>query len=335
MHSHPNARLTQKSRLRLVNQHLQDRRPLAELAAEAGISFRCGYKWLARYRSGGAASLADRRSVRRTQRRTLDPQQQQQAVELRHQRLHLRHIARMLGAPFSTVARALNRLVLGRIRNLEPKPPVLRYERDHPVDLIHIDVKKLARFRKVGHRITGSRQQGRSAGFGYDRLHVAIDDATRLAYVEVLADEQQATAIDFLSQAVAWFNGQGVECRQVMSDNGPAYVSRCFDKACKALGLKHIRTRPYTPRTNGKAEGSSRPSAGNRPTGCRSRTQRNATSGCPATCRSITGSGSTLPSATGHLSSGLTSCSADQRGETQQLAECAETFKQTMGHESQ
>jgi transposase InsO family protein len=175
-------------------------------------------------------------------------------VELRHQRLHLRHIARLVSAPFSTVARALNRLGLGRLRNLEPKPPVQRYERERPGDLIHIDVKKLARFRKVGHRITGNRQQGRSAGVGYDRVHVAIDDATRLAYVEVLPDEQQGTAIGFLSRALAWFNGQGVECRQVMSDNGPAYISSRFAKACKALGLKHIRTRPYTPRTNGKAE---------------------------------------------------------------------------------
>ncbi len=158
MHSHPNARLTQKSRLRLVNQYLQDRRPLAELAAEAGISLRCAYKWLARYRSGGAVSLADRRSVRRTQRRTLDPQQLQQAVDLRHQRLHLSHIARLLVAPFSTVARVLNRLGQGRLRNLEPKPPIQRYERDRPGDLIHIDAKKLARFRKVGHRITGNRQ---------------------------------------------------------------------------------------------------------------------------------------------------------------------------------
>jgi transposase InsO family protein len=254
MHSHPNARLTQKSRLRLISQYLQDRRPLAELAAEAGISLRCAYKWLARYRSGGAASLADRRSVRRTQRRTLDPRHLQHAVELRHQRLHLRHISRLLAAPFSTVARALNRLGLGRLRNLEPKTPVQRYERQTPGDLIHIDVKKLARFRKVGHRITGNRQEGRSTGVGYDRVHVAIDDATRLAYVEVLADEQQATAIGFMTRAVAWFNGQGIECRQLMSDNGPAYVSRSFGKACSALGLKHIRTRPYTPRTNGKAE---------------------------------------------------------------------------------
>jgi len=254
MHSHPSARLTQKSRLRLVNQHLHDHRPLDELASKAGISLRCAYKWLARYRSGGEASLADRRSVRWTQRRTLDPQQLQHAVELRHQRLNLRHIARHLVAPFFTMARVLNRLGLGRLRNLEPKPPNQRYERHHPGDLIHIDVKKLARFRRVVHRITGNSQQGRCMGVGYDRVHVANDDATRVAYIEVLADEQQATAIGFMSLAMAWFNGQGVECRQVMSDNGPAYISRRFAKAYKVLSLKHIRTRPYKPRTNGKAE---------------------------------------------------------------------------------
>ena len=127
MHTHANARLTQKGRLRLVSQHLNDHRPLAELAAEAGISLRCAYKWLARYRSGGPASPADRRSVRRTQRRTLDPNGLQRAVELRQQRLHLRHIARLLAAPFSTVARTLSRLELGRLWNLEPKPVVQRY----------------------------------------------------------------------------------------------------------------------------------------------------------------------------------------------------------------
>jgi transposase len=159
MHSHPNARLTQKNRLRLINKHLQDRRPLAELAAEAGISLRCAYKWLARYRSGGAASLANRRSVRRSQGRTLAPQQQRHAVELRHQRLHLRHIARLLAAPFSTVARAVNRLGLGRLRNLDPKPPVQRYEREHPGDLIHIDAKNSPAFAKsaTASPVTGSR----------------------------------------------------------------------------------------------------------------------------------------------------------------------------------
>lgn len=235
MYTQANALLTQKGRLRLVSQHLNDHRPLAELAAEAGISLRCAYKWLARYRSGCPPSLADRRSVRRTQRRTLDPNRLQRALELRHQRLHLRHIARLLAAPFSAVARSLNRLGLGRLWNLEPKPVVQRYERQTPGVLIHIDVKKLARFRKVGHRITGNRQQGRSTGVGYDRVHVAIDDAARLAYGEVLADEQQATAIGFLSRSVAWFNGQGVECHMVMSDNGSAYISKAFAKAYSVL----------------------------------------------------------------------------------------------------
>ncbi len=200
------------------------------------------------------ASLADRRSARRTQRRTLDLQKLQQAVDLRHQRLHLRHIARLLAAPFSSVARALNRLGLGRLRSLEPKPPVQRYEWERPGDLLHIDVKTLARFRKVGHRITGDRQKGRSYRVGYDKVHVAIDDATRLAYVEVLEDEQKPTVIGFLTRALAWFNGQGIECRRVMNDNGPAYVSNAFGKACCTLGLRQIRTRPYTPRINGKAE---------------------------------------------------------------------------------
>jgi len=254
MPSHPNACLTQKGRLRLLTQHLEHGRSLAELAVENGISLRCAYRWLARYRSGGPTSLADRRSVRRIQRRTLNPQQLQHAADLRHQRLHLCHIARLLQAPFSTVARALSRLGLGRLRNLDSKPLVHRYEWERPGDLIHIDIKSLVRFRRVGHRITGDRQKGRSYGVGYNKVHVAVFFATRLAYVEVLADEQETTVIGFLSRAVAWFNSQGVECRRVMSDNGPAYISKAFAKACRALGVKRIRTWPYTPRTNGKAE---------------------------------------------------------------------------------
>jgi len=195
-----------------------------------------------------------------------------------------------------------------------------RYEREHPGDLFHIDIKSLARFRKVGHRITGDRQQGRSYGVGYDKVHVAVDDATRLAYVEVLADGQKPTVIGFLSRAVTWFNAQGVESRRVMSDNGPAYVSKAFAKAC--------RTRPYTPRTNGKAEryglrptaSTSRPCARNGPMPWSYRTPRSASAGCPATCRSLTGSGITQPWAGFHLSSGSLSCSAHEPGETQHLA---------------
>jgi len=254
MHSHPNARLTQRGRLRLVIQHLEEGRSLSELAAENGISLRCAYRWLARYRSGGVASLADRRSVRRTQRRTLDPQQLQHAVDLRHERCTLRRVARVLAAPLSTVGRVLKAIGLGRLTNLQPAEPVRRYQWAQPGDMIHVDTKQLARFERVGHRITGDRRLGSSRGAGYEKAHVAIDDATRLAYVEVLPDEKQATTVGFLLRAVAWFDSQGIRCKRVLSDNGSAYRSRPWREACSALGLTPKRTRPYTPRTNGKAE---------------------------------------------------------------------------------
>jgi hypothetical protein len=169
MPSHPNSRLTQQGHLRLVTEHLEHGRTLSELAAESGISLRGGYRWRARYLSGVPVSLADRRSGRRTQQRALVPQQLQQVVVLLHQRLHLRHIARLLRVPFFTLARVLSRLGLGRLRNLQPRPQVQRYEWERPGDLIHADVKSLARFRKAAHRITGNRQQGGSTGVGYDK----------------------------------------------------------------------------------------------------------------------------------------------------------------------
>ena len=254
MHTHPNARLTPLSRERLLRRHMDHGESLADLAAQAGISLRTAYKWLSRYRSGGHTSLADRRSVRRTQRRTLDPQQLQQAVDLRHQRCTLRRIAKAVGAPLSTVGRVMKALGLGRLRNLEPKVPVQRYQWEKPGDMIHVDTKQLARFERVGHRITGDRRQGTSRGAGYEKVHVAVDDATRLAYVEVLPDEQKATTVGFLARAVGWFSQQGITCRRVLSDNGSAYRSGAWRKACRALDLRPIRTKPYTPRTNGKAE---------------------------------------------------------------------------------
>jgi transposase InsO family protein len=253
MQSHPKARLTQNGRLRLVSQHQEHDRSLAELY-DNGTSLRCAYRRLASYRLGGSFSLADRRSMLCTQRWTLEPQQLQHALDLRHQRLHLRHIARPLQALFPTVARTFSHLGFGRLSNLEPKLPMQRYERERPGDLIQVDVKTLARFPKVGCRITVVRQKVRSYGAGYDKVHVAVDATTRLAYVEVLMDEQKPTFIGFFSRAIAWFNSQGIECRRVISDNGPAYVSKAFAKVCRTLALRHIRTRPYTHRTNGKAE---------------------------------------------------------------------------------
>jgi transposase len=225
MHRHPNARLTQNGRERLIRMHLDDGVPLKALAAEAGISLRSAYKWLARFRAGGVTALADRRSVRPTQRRTLDPQQLQQAVDLRHQHCTLRRISRALQAPLSTVGRVMNALGLGRLRNLEPKKPVQRYLWEQPGDMTHVDTKQLARFERVGHRITGDRRPGCSRGVGYEKVHVANDDATRLAYVEVLAGEMRATTVGFLARAVGWFCEQGITCRRILSDNGPAYRS--------------------------------------------------------------------------------------------------------------
>ena len=191
--------------------------------------------------------MADRRTVRRTHRRTLNPQQLQQAVDLRHQRLYLRYIARLMAAPFSIVARALITLGLGRLRNLEPKPPVQRYEWERPGNLLHIEVKTLGRFRKVGHRITDDRQKGRSYGDGYYKVHVAIDDATQLAYVEVMGDVQKPTVIGFLTRALAWFIGQGIQCRRVMSDNGPTYVSNALLRLTGPWGCAISEPSPTRP----------------------------------------------------------------------------------------
>ena len=155
--------------------------------------------------------------------------------------------------PISTVGIILRRLGLGRLAALEPKPAVVRYERQRPGELIHIDTKKLGRIAAVGHRITGDRRDT-TRGVGWEALHVCIDDATRLAYSEILADERKASAVGFLERALEWFAGHGVSVERVMTDNGSAYRSHAFRSAVVAAGLKHKRTRPYTPRTNGKAE---------------------------------------------------------------------------------
>ena len=244
MHTHPNARLTPLGRERLLRRYIDHGESLAFLATQVGISVRSAYKWLAHYRSGGAVALVDRRSVRRTQRWTLDPQQLQRAVDLRHERCTLRRVARVLAAPLSTVGRVLKALGLGRLKNLQPAEPVRRYQWARPGDMIHVDTKQLARFERVGHRITGDRRQGSSRGAGYEKARVAIDDATRLAYVEVLPDKKQATTVGFLLRAVAWFDGQGISGRRVLSDNGSAYRSKPWREACSALGLISKRTRP-------------------------------------------------------------------------------------------
>jgi transposase InsO family protein len=174
---------------------------------------------------------------------------------LRRQRMTGPQIARALALPVSTVGLALRRRGLGRLSALEERPPVLRYQRDRPGELIHIDAKKLGKIDGVGHRITGNRAGAhRSRGIGWEHLHVAVDDASRLAYTEILPDEKKESACAFLGRALRFFTAHGVSVERVMTDNGSAYRSHLFKALIAGHGLRHLRTRPYTPRTNGKAE---------------------------------------------------------------------------------
>ena len=222
-------------------------------ARASGISVRTAYKWIARYRAEGPLGLEDRASAPRGRPRRTCTRREQWIVRLRGQRLSGPAIAYRTGIARATVGNVLRRHGLGQLPPLEPKPPVHRYERARPGELVHIDTKALGRIVRIGHRITGDRRH-RVRGIGWDHVHVCIDDATRLAYVEVLPTPQQHDALGFLTRARAWFAARGVQIEAVMSDNGSAYRSRAFAALCTAEGLRHLRTRPYTPRTNGKAE---------------------------------------------------------------------------------
>jgi transposase InsO family protein len=252
MKVHKNARTTPQSRA-LIVRRINAGQTAVEVAAALGISLRTVRKWLARERTEGAAGLLDRSTRPKQSPTRLAQSKLEQAVALRLQRLTNQEIADQLRLPVSTLARHLARLGMGKLPPLHPPPPVVRYERDRPGELIHIDTKKLGRFQRLGHRIV-QRGQGRSVGAGWDYLHVCVDDASRLAYVEIQPDELKYTSIHFLIRAIRFFRDHGVTVEHVMTDNGNAYRSRSFAKVCRWLNLVHKRTRPYTPRTNGKAE---------------------------------------------------------------------------------
>jgi transposase InsO family protein len=194
----------------------------------------------------------DRSSRPHTGRRT-DAAVTARVLALRNERRTIQQIASLVSSSRSTVARICGAAGISRLRSLEPQPPIIRYERDNPGDLLHFDIKRLGRFDRVGHRITRERSHG-SAKQGWEFLHVAVDDASRVAYAEILADESGASASMFLRAAVAWFARLDVTVERVLTDNGSGYVSRQFGATCADLGIRHKRTRPYTPRTNGKVE---------------------------------------------------------------------------------
>jgi len=254
MDIHKNARLTPLGRERMVRMVVGGQTPQA-VSEAVGVCPRTVRKWVGRYEAEGLAGLQDRSS--RPQRlRQPTPQATIDRIEaLRRQRLTGQAIAAETGVSPATVTRVLKRLGLNRLSALEPAEPVRRYERDRPGELIHIDIKKLGKFNRVGHRITGDRTgQSNSRGVGWEFVHVCIDDASRVAFSRVMKTERKGCAIAFLNAAVAYYKSLGITVERVMTDNGSCYKSFAFRRACKRLGLRHIRTRPYTPRTNGKAE---------------------------------------------------------------------------------
>jgi transposase InsO family protein len=259
VNSHKNARLTAAGRAVLVRRVIEHGEPMSAVAEGMGVSERTVKKWVARYRLEGGAGLVDRSSRPHRSPRTLCRTKRRQILRLRRQRRSSLYIAQHLELPLSTVVLVQRRLGLNRLRRLDPPQPVVRYERARPGELLHLDVKKLGRIGCAGtrgRRVTGQRRQGyRQAGLGWEFLHVAIDDYSRVSYAELLPNEQQSSAVTFLARAAAWFHRHGVQrIERVMTDNGSAYVSHAFGAAVQALGARHLRTRPYTPRTNGKAE---------------------------------------------------------------------------------
>ncbi len=255
MDTHKNAPLTPKGREAMVRSVIEGGLSKAAAARQFNTTPKTVAKWVERFRAGGVDGLRDRSS------RPLSlPSQTAVATcavieALRRQRHTGKQIAAEVSVSAATVSRILRRLGLNRMRDLEPAEPVRRYEREHPGDLIHLDIKKLGRFDKIGHRITGDRTgQSNSRGVGWEYVHVCIDDNSRVAFSQILPDEKAVSAVAFLRAAVAYYKGLGVTVTRVMTDNGSCYKAFDFRDACTGQGLKHVRTKPYTPKTNGKAE---------------------------------------------------------------------------------
>jgi len=253
MKLHRNARTTPKARA-LIVQRVDDHGWSVEETAKAfGVSRRTVYKWRARYRAHGLNGLDDRSSVPRRSPRRTAADREARIVQLRGTRLTGQAIAQRVRVPRATVGAVLRRHGLGRLPAVTPPEPVRRYERARPGELLHVDIKSLGRIGQVGHRIHGDRRT-RIRGIGWEHVHVCVDDRSRVAYVELLPTLGYPDAVGFLERAVAWFAAHGVRAEQVLTDNGSAYLSHAWRAACARLGVRHKRTRPYRPRTNGKAE---------------------------------------------------------------------------------
>jgi transposase InsO family protein len=264
MKLHANAALSWTGRRRLCGLVVEDGWTVAAAAAALGVSIRCARKWVGRYRVAGVAGLRDRSSAPRLVANRTSPERVEAVVRLRRLRFTAAEIAETLGMALSTVSGILTRLGMGRLGRLGLEPPI-RYERSRPGELVHVDVKKLGRIvGGAGWRVRDRRQHynrtftdndgHRRTTVGYEYVHIAVDDYSRLAYAEVLTDEKAATAAAFLRRAVAHYRRYGIRVERVLTDNGSAYRGVAHALACRALGIRHSRTRPYRPQTNGKAE---------------------------------------------------------------------------------
>lgn len=254
MNSHKHARLTAKGRALLVSRVRDEGWSVAAASHAAGVSERTGFKWLARFKAEGPAGLTDRSSRPKRSPRALTVSEQGQLEALRRKRWPLWRIAAQAGRGIGTVSRCMKRLGLSRLKALEPPVPVVRYERGAAGELLHLDTKKLGRIDGVGHRITGDRTLNRNRGIGWDMVHLAIDDHSRVSFGLIKPDERGESCAQFLRQAVSYYAELGVVIDRVMTDNGTGYRSKAFRQACVELSVRHVRTRPYTPKTNGKAE---------------------------------------------------------------------------------
>ncbi|WP_418127452.1 IS481 family transposase [Variovorax sp. KK3] len=251
MNSHKNARLTFVGRKLLVERIAA--MGLMPAAEAAGISARTARKWRKRFEEHGEQGLLDRSSRPAKTRTSLDETLCQRIEKLRRSRMPMRRIATVVGRSVATVCRLLARLGLASLKALDPVPATVRYEREAPGELLHIDTKKLGRIVRPSHRVTGDRRDSVD-GAGWEFVHVAIDDHSRVSFVQMHANERKDSAVSFLLAAVAHYKALGVTIKRLITDNGSAYRSRLFAKTCQALGIKHSFTKPYRPQTNGKAE---------------------------------------------------------------------------------
>jgi len=251
---HKNAPLTPAGREILVRRVVDEGQTPMAVATAMGVCVSTVHKWVGRYQTEGLSGLYDR-SSRPHRSPTRSPEHlAEQIGAFRRQRWTGTQIAMAVGLSKATVFRILGRLGMNRLKALDPVEPVRRYERSAPGEMIHIDIKKLGRFDKPGHRVTGNRSSKANGRIGWEYVHVCIDDASRVAFTQILPNEKRDSAVAFLAAAVAYYKSLGISIQRVMTDNGACYKAFAFRDACKQLGLRHIRTKPYTPKTNGKAE---------------------------------------------------------------------------------